>query len=196
MYRWHTSPGSRQRAEARYWAGLLLPEAGCLLCFCLQRVNAELVVPVFWTTKDRNKTSDHLPCTQFMAVAKRFKLTKLVSKACCADWREAKLKCSQAETSVRAILAHSVSTIYIKAGQVRRGLSNALILQKGVRTLTPMTKNSTCMPGGLFVTHSRNARLTAAARNGQASPQSEQSHSQQLQGFTAALSRRMQARLV
>ena len=177
MHRWHTSPGSRQGAEAGYWAGLLLPEAGCLLCFCLQRVNAELVVPVLLPTKDRGKTSDHLPCMHFVAVTKRFKLTKLVSKACCADWREARSKFSRAETKVRAILAHSISTIYIKAGQVRRGLSNALILHKGVRTLTPMTKNSTCVPGGLFVTHSRNARLIAAARNGQASPQSQQSHS-------------------
>lgn len=43
---------------------------------------------------------------------------------------------------------------------------------KNVEHLTPMTKNSTCVPGGLFVTHSRKARLMAAARNGQASPQS------------------------
>ena len=76
VHRRHTSPGSRKGAEADiliygYWAGMLLPEAGCLLCFCLQRVNAELAVLVLMTTKDRSKTSDHLPCMQFVAVAKR-----------------------------------------------------------------------------------------------------------------------------
>ena len=177
VHRRHTSPGSRQGAETGFWASLLLPEAGCLLYFCLQKVHAELVVPVLLCTKDRGKTTDHMRGMHFVAVAKRFKLTILVSKACCADWREARSKCSRAQTSVRAILAHSVSTIYIKAGQVRRGLSSALNLHNGVRTVTPMTKSRTCPPGGLFVTHSRNARLIAAARNGQTSPQFQQSQS-------------------
>ncbi len=136
MHRWHTSPGSRQGAEAGYWACLLLPEDGCLLCFCLQRVTAELVLPVLLTMKDRDKTSDHLPCMHFVAVANNSKLTILVSKACCADWREARSNCSRAETKVRAILVHSVSTIYVKAGQVRHGLLSAHTLHKGVRALT------------------------------------------------------------
>lgn len=97
VHRRHTSPGSRKGAEADklifgYSAGLLLPEEGCLLCFCLQRILAELVLLVFLTTKNQDKTNYHLPCMRCVAAANRSKLTKLVCKACCADWREAKLK--------------------------------------------------------------------------------------------------------